>query len=64
MVLTSAFLTGTIAISMFVYLPEGMWERILMVTVLAIIIIFGSLPHRKGLAIALDFILYGDDREQ
>jgi len=57
MYISTAMLTGIIALSMFFITPPRMFVGQVVVFLVAILVIVGTLPVRKGLAIALDFWL-------
>ncbi|MEK6797476.1 MAG: DUF983 domain-containing protein [Planctomycetota bacterium] len=64
MYLSTAFLTGSIVVAMFLLRPsaEG-WGRFLYF-VIAVILIVGSLPNRKGFALAIEYLVerkWGND---
>lgn len=57
MYLTTAALTGLIVGAMLLITPPSAWVGRTIVFPLAMVIIVGSLPYRKGAAIALDYIV-------
>jgi len=57
MYMSTAGLTGTIVVIMFLLRPRVLWVGQLLVMVAAVLVIGLSLPLRKGVAIALDYLL-------
>ena len=57
MYMSTAGLTGTIVVIMFLLRPRVFWVGQLLVIVAAVLVIGVSLPLRKGLAIALDYLM-------
>ena len=57
MYISTAFLTGVIALGMFWIIPANVLAGRFVVFLLAIALIVGTLPYRKGAAIALDYWL-------
>ena len=55
MYMTTAGLTGSIVVVMFLLRPRVLWVGQLLVMVAAVLVIGLSLPMRKGAAIALDY---------
>jgi len=56
MYLSAALITGFFILGILFIIPTNqLWGRILL-TVLALLVMLGSLPFRKGLAIAIDFL--------
>ncbi len=56
MYVTTAGLTGVIIIAMLLLKPPSIMMGRLFVAVAAIVVVFLTLPYRKGMAIALHFI--------
>lgn len=54
---STAFLTGLFILAMLLIRPANPWVGRLVVAVAAAAMLLGTLPHRKGIAIALDFLL-------
>lgn len=57
MYMSTAGLTGTIVVTMFLLRPRVLWVGQLLVMVAAVLVIGLSLPSRKGVAIALDYLM-------
>jgi uncharacterized protein (DUF983 family) len=57
MYMSTAGLTGTIVVIMFLLRPRVLWVGQLLVLVAAVLVIGLSLPLRKGVAIALDYLM-------
>ena len=60
MYMTTAGLTGSLVVAMFLIRPRVVWIGQLVVCVAAVAIIGLSLPLRKGVAVALDYWIEGD----
>ena len=57
MYISTAFLTGLIIVSMLIIKPEALWLARFTVTITALLIIAGSMPYRKGLAMAMEYLI-------
>jgi len=57
MYMSTAGLTGLLVVTMFLLRPRVLWIGQVLVGLAAIAIIGLSLPIRKGIAIALDYLL-------
>ncbi|HWN42429.1 MAG TPA: DUF983 domain-containing protein [Thermoanaerobaculia bacterium] len=64
MYMSTAGLTGTIVVIMFLLRPRVLWVGQLLVMVAAVLVIGVSLPLRKGVAIALDYLITRNREEQ
>lgn len=60
MYMTTAGLTGLLVVTMFLIRPRVLWIGQLLVGLAAVAIIGLSLPVRKGIAVALDYLLERD----
>ncbi len=57
MYISTAAMTGLIVAVMILVRPDSLWKGQAVVFPVALVLIVGSLPHRKGLAIALEFLV-------
>jgi len=57
MYMSTAGLTGTIVVIMFLLRPRVLWVGQLLVMIAAVAVIGLTLPLRKGVAIALDYLI-------
>jgi uncharacterized protein (DUF983 family) len=57
MYITTAGITGVIMGVMLLVQPPAMWVGKLAVGLAAMVLVIGTLPYRKGIAIAFDFFL-------
>lgn len=57
MYISTAFLTGSIVTGMMLLKPPTIAFGAAFVFALSICIVIGSLPHRKGVAIALEYLV-------
>lgn len=57
MYMSTAGLTGSIVVIMFLLRPRVLWVGQLLVMLAAVLVIGLSLPLRKGVAIALDYLM-------
>lgn len=57
MYMSTAGLTGLLVVIMFVLRPRVIWIGQLLVGLVAVAVIGLSLPYRKGIAVALDYLL-------
>ena len=57
MYLSTAFITGLFILSMFLVFPKSLWLGRAIVAVAALFLFVLSAPYRKGLAIALDYLV-------
>ncbi len=57
MYITTAALTGFIVIAMFLLHPSNTWLGLFLVILAAVTVIAGTLPIRKSIAIALEYII-------
>lgn len=57
MYMSTAFLTGVVLVVMLVLTPPSVWMARALVLPAALLLIAGSLPYRKGVAIALEYIV-------
>ncbi|HXO18597.1 MAG TPA: DUF983 domain-containing protein [Thermoanaerobaculia bacterium] len=55
--ITTAGLSGALVVGMFLLHPRIVWLGQALVVLAAIVVIGFSLPYRKGLAVALDFLV-------
>jgi uncharacterized protein (DUF983 family) len=60
MYMTTAGLTGVLVVSMFLIRPRAVWMGQVVICAAALVVIVASLPFRKGIAVALNYLL---DRE-
>ena len=56
MYMSTAGLTGLLVVTMFLLRPRVLWVGQLVVCVAAVVLIGLSLPYRKGIAVALDYL--------
>ena len=57
MYMTTAGLTGSLVVAMFLIRPRVVWVGQLLVCLAAVAIIGLSLPYRKGLAVAINYLV-------
>lgn len=57
MYLSTAMLTGIMVVSMFVFVPASFGRGVILVAVAAVALIVGTLPTRKGLALAIEWLI-------
>jgi hypothetical protein len=57
MYMSTAGLTGLLVVTMFLLRPRVLWIGQLLVCVAAVVLIGLSLPYRKGIAVALDYLV-------
>ena len=57
MYISTAGMTGVIVVAMLLTHPPSAWLGRVLVLAGAIVLIIGTLPHRKGVALALEFLL-------
>ena len=57
MYMSTAGLTGLLVVTMFLLRPRVLWIGQLVVCVAAVVLIGLSLPYRKGIAVALDYLV-------
>ena len=57
MYMTTAGLTGVLVVLMFLIRPAVVWAGQIAVAIAAVVVIGLSLPLRKGLAVALDYLV-------
>ena len=57
MYMTTAGLTGVLVVLMFLIRPAVLWVGQVVILAAAIVVIGLSLPRRKGLAVALDYLV-------
>ena len=57
MYMSTAGLTGLLVVTMFLLRPRVLWIGQLVVCVAAVVLIGLSLPYRKGIAVALDYLI-------
>lgn len=57
MYISTACLTGMIVVGMLLIRPDNFWVGRSMVLVIALTVIAGSLPYRKGVAIAIEYLV-------
>lgn len=55
MYISTAFITGLFILGMFIFIPANKMLGTATLVLLAVGLIVGTLPYRKGVAIALDF---------
>jgi uncharacterized protein (DUF983 family) len=64
MYMTTAGLTGVLVVVMFLVRPRVVWLGQLAVLAAAVVVIGLSLPYRKGVAVALDYLIERRVRSQ
>ena len=64
MYMSTAGLTGLIVVTMFLLRPRVLWVGQVLVVIVAVAVIGLSLPLRKGVAIALDYLVTRKREEQ
>lgn len=57
MYMTTGGITGVLIVLMLLVRPENLWLGRIVVLVCAIVTLFVTLPHRKGIAVALDYAM-------
>ena len=57
MYMSTAGLTGTLVVVMFLIRPRVLWVGQIVVALAAVAVIGFSLPYRKGIAVALDYLV-------
>ncbi|HEY2739824.1 MAG TPA: DUF983 domain-containing protein [Thermoanaerobaculia bacterium] len=57
MYMTTAGLTGMLVVTMFLLRPRVVWLGQLAIGVAALVLIVSSLPFRKGIAVALNYLI-------
>ena len=57
MYMTTAGLTGLLVVAMFLIRPRGVWRGQIAIAAAALVLIVLSLPVRKGLAVAISYLL-------
>lgn len=57
MYMSTAGLTGLLVVTMFLLHPRVLWIGQLLVCLAAVALIGFSLPYRKGIAVALDYLI-------
>ncbi len=57
MYMSTAGLTGLLVVTMFLLHPRVLWIGQVLVCLAAVALIGFSLPYRKGIAVALDYLL-------
>ena len=57
MYMSTAALTGLLVVTMFLLHPRVLWIGQLLVCLAAVALIGFSLPYRKGIAVALDYLI-------
>lgn len=57
MYMTTAGLTGLLVVTMFIVRPPAVWMGQLAICVAALLLIVLTLPFRKGLAVAINYLL-------
>jgi hypothetical protein len=60
MYMSTAGLTGLLVVLMFLLHPRVLWIGQVLVGIAAVAVIGLSLPYRKGIAVALDYLLERD----
>jgi len=60
MYMTTAALTGVLVVSMFLIRPRLVWVGQLVICAAALVVIVLSLPLRKGIAVALSYLVQGE----
>ena len=60
MYMSTAGLTGLLVVIMFLLRPRALWIGQVLVAVAAVAVIGLSLPYRKGIAVALDYLVERD----
>lgn len=56
MYMTTAGLTGSLVVLMFLVRPRVLWVGQVLVVIAAVLVIGLSLPYRKGLAVAINYL--------
>jgi uncharacterized protein (DUF983 family) len=64
MYMTTAGLTGSLVVLMFLIRPRVVWVGQIVVSLAAVAVIGLSLPYRKAVAVALDYFIEGDGTEE
>ena len=57
MYMTTAGLTGALVVAMFLLRPRVVWLGQLAIMIAALVVIVSSLPFRKGVAVALNYLV-------
>ena len=57
MYMSTGFLTGLIFLGMLLIRPTALWLGRMVVVIAALLLIMGTLPRRKGLALALNYLI-------
>jgi hypothetical protein len=57
MYMTTAGLTGVLIVAMLLIHPANLWLGRLVLFAAAVLLILGTAPYRKGLALALDYLV-------
>lgn len=60
MYMTTAGMTGVLVVIMFLMRPKVLWVGQVVVMVAALVLMGLSLPLRKGVAVALDYLVSGE----
>lgn len=60
MYMSTAGLSGLFIVAMFLLRPRVIWVGQILVSLGAVAVIGLSLPYRKGIAVALDYLIEGD----
>ena len=58
MYVSTALITGLIVAVMLMVRPPSMWIGRVFIVVVAVIALLVSLPHRKGVAVAIDYLIH------
>src|SRR5215210_2774275 len=61
MYMSTAGITGSLVVAMFLIRPRVIWIGQIVVSLAAVAVIGLSLPYRKGIAVALDYFIEGDE---
>lgn len=64
MYMSTAGLSGTLVVVMFLIRPRVLWVGQIVVALAAVAIIGFSLPYRKGIAVALDYLVGRSGEEE
>jgi len=57
MYISTAFVTGSIVCAMLMFKPPTMFVGRVLILAVAVAALLASLPHRKGVAVAIDFLV-------
>ena len=57
MYLGTAFVTGVMVVGILLLTPPNLWIGRAVLLIAAVVVLFGTLPNRKGFAIAFDYVI-------